>query len=116
VSLACPICEETWPEDTPSCVCSYDFTTRDPSLAIRRLEREARRGNGVWRRGLVALIALPVTFAIPSAPMAWMLAMIQLGLSAVWIVQGLVRADVANKKLEAARQLIQLPAARLISK
>jgi hypothetical protein len=97
------------------CECGYDFDTRDPGVAISRLSTEARRGNGIWRRGLIALLALPVTFfAITSVPTAMMLATIQLVAASVWIVQGLIKADVANRKLSAARQLVQLPAARLL--
>jgi hypothetical protein len=96
---------------------SLDFTTRDPSVAIQRFSREARRGNGLWRRGLIAMMCLPITFfAIGSLPTALLLSMVQLGLSAVWIVKGLVRADIANRKLEAAKQLVQLPAARLVER
>lgn len=114
VALACPVCDQAWPEGTPRCTCGYDFTTRDPSVAIRRLGREARRGNGIWRRGLIGMIALPVTlFALPLS-LGASAAMLQLGLSALWLVQGLARADRANKRLVVAKQLIQLPAARVV--
>ena len=112
--MQCAVCNERWPEGTASCHCGYDFTTRDPTRAIARFTREARHGNRVWRRGLVALICLPITFAIGSLPTGMMLAMGQLGLALIWIVQGLVRADIANKKLTAAKQLAQLPEARLL--
>jgi hypothetical protein len=112
--MVCAVCNDAWPEGTRSCHCGYDFTTRDPALAIARFRREARYGNRVWRRGLVALVFLPVTLAIGSLPTGMMLAMGQLGLALIWIVQGLVRADIANKKLSAAKQLIQLPTARLL--
>jgi len=112
--LACPVCAHVWPEGTASCACGYDFTTRDPRLAIERFTREARGGNAVWRRGLIALVCLPITFSIGALPTGMMLAMAQFGLAAVWIVQGLVRADVANRKLAAAKELIQLPPARLL--
>jgi hypothetical protein len=108
------VCNHEWPEGTPSCHCGYDFTTRDPSLAIARFTREARHGNRVWLRGLVALVLLPVTFAIGSLPTGLMLAMGQLGLSLIWMVQGIVRSDIANKRLAAAKQLTQLPPARLL--
>jgi hypothetical protein len=110
--MTCPVCDR--PEAHDRCDCGYDFTTRDPSRAIERFSTEARRGNNVWRRGLVALIVLPVTFSLGSLAMGMMLGMIQLGLATLWIVQGLVRADVANKRLAAAKQLIALPTARLL--
>ena len=69
----------------------------------------------MWRRGLVALFFLPITISI-GAPVGYLLGMTQLGLAAIWIVQGLVRADVANKKLAAAKQLVQLPAARVVQR
>ncbi len=117
MSVDCPVCDERWPADAPRCTCGYDFATRDPSIAIQRFTRDARRGNGIWRRGLVTMVALPVTFfAIASVPTAMLLATIQLCAAVVWIVQGLVRADVANKKLAAAKQLAQLPAARLVQR
>jgi len=117
VTLACPVCDESWSDGTAACSCGYDFTTRDPSIAIRRLGREVRHGNAVWRRGLVALVAVPVTlFWLPTFSLAASLAMFQLALSAIWIVQGLVRADRATKHLAAAKQLIQLPAARLVER
>jgi hypothetical protein len=112
--MDCAVCNERWPEGTPSCTCGYDFTTRDPTLAIARSTRQARYGNRVGRRGLVALVCRPITFSIGSLPTGMMLAMGQLGLALLWIVQGLVRADLANKKLAAAKQLIQLPEARLL--
>ena len=111
--IDCPVCNLSSPEGAPRCACGFDFTTRSPAIAIDRLAREARRGNNVWRRGLVALFFLPVMLSI-GAPVSWLLGMTQLGLAAIWIVQGLVRADVANRKLAAARQLVQLPAARVI--
>lgn len=112
--MRCAVCDQSWPDGTPACMCGYDFTTRDPKLAISRFTREVHHGNRVWRRGLVALILLPVTFAIGTLPTGMMLAMGQLGIALIWIVQGLVRADIANKKLAAAKQLIQLPPARLL--
>lgn len=112
--MRCAVCNDDWPEGTPSCLCGYDFDTRDPSRAIARFTREARHGNRVWRRGLVALVLLPVTLSIGALPTGLMLAMGQLGLALLWIVQGLVRADIANRKLGAAKQLNQLPAARLL--
>jgi hypothetical protein len=110
------VCNERWPEDAAECHCGYDFTTRDPRGAITRLEREARRGNSVWRRGLFAMVCLPVTFALPQLVLAGMLGMAQCGLAALWIVQGLARADAANRKLAAAKQLVALPAARIVQR
>jgi len=113
--VTCPVCEATLADGTPICSCGYNVGTRDPGVAIQRLTREARHGNQIWRRGLVAVITLPVTFMIGSLPTGMMLAMLQLGLAALWIVQGLVRSDVANRKLAAAKKLVQLPAARVVS-
>lgn len=113
--LACPVCELSSLDGTERCACGFDFTTRSPQVAIARLAREARRGNGQWRRGLVALFFLPVTIALGS-PVGLLLGATQLGLAALWIVQGLVRADVANRKLAAAKQLAQLPAARVVQR
>ena len=113
--IDCPVCNESWTDDTPSCSCGFDFTTRSPHLAITRFTRDARRGNATWRRGLIGLFFLPVTISLGfTSPAAWLVAMAQLGLSAIWIVQGLVRADVANRKLAAAKELVQLPAARVV--
>jgi hypothetical protein len=112
--VACPVCERPATEST--CTCGYDFTTRSPSLAIGRFTREARQGNAVWRRGMIALMLCPVTFSIGSLPTGMLLAIAQLGLATIWIVQGLVRADIANKRLAAAKQLGQLPEARLIER
>ena len=115
MALACPICAEAWPEATRACRCGYDFTTRDPTIAIRRYKREVRHGNRIWRRGLVALIAVPVTlFALPTFALGASLAMFQLALAAIWIVQGLARADRAGKRLVAAKQLTALPTARVV--
>jgi hypothetical protein len=112
----CPVCDEASPDHTPLCTCGYSFATRSPNLAIERFTREARHSNAVWRRGLIALVCLPITFSVGSVPTGMMLAMAQFGLAALWIVQGLVRGDVANRKLAAAKQLAQLPEARLIER
>jgi hypothetical protein len=112
--MTCPVCDR--PAVETGCTCGYDFTTRSPGLAIERFTREARRGNAVWRRGLIALVCLPITFSIGSLPTGMMLAMAQFGLATLWIVRGLVRADVANRKLAAAKQLARLPEARLIER
>lgn len=114
--MRCPVCEQVWPDGTPACPCGFDFATRDPHAAITRLAREVRRGNGIWRRGLIALLCLPITFSLGSLPTGMMLATAQLGVSILWIVQGLVRADIAGRKLAAAKALIQLPPARLIER
>ena len=112
--MTCPVCERDQQHET--CTCGYDFATRSPNLAIQRSEREARHGNRVWRRGLLAIVCLPITFSIGSPPTGMLLAVAQFGLAMIWIVQGLVRADVANKRLAAAKQLIALPEARLIER
>ena len=112
--MTCTVCARVWDEGTPACECGYDFTTRDPRLAIERFTREARHGDKRWRRGLVLMIALPITFSIGSLWTGMLLAMIQLALAALWIVQGLMSADTANRKLAAAKALIALPEARLV--
>lgn len=113
--IDCPVCALSSPDEAASCSCGFDFTTRSPHLAITRFTRDARRGNATWRRGLVGLFFLPVTITLGFAsPVGWLFAMTQLGLSAIWIVQGLVRADIANKRLAAAKELVQLPAARVV--
>ena len=113
--VTCPVCELSSLDETERCTCGFEFTTRSPQLAIDRLKREARRGNTQWRRGLVFLFFLPVTITL-GAPVGLLVGAAQLGLAALWIVQGLVRADVANRKLAAAKQLAQLPAARVVQR
>ncbi|MBA3460426.1 MAG: hypothetical protein H0T46_10725 [Deltaproteobacteria bacterium] len=113
--LTCLVCAQTWPARTPRCTCGYDFETRSPAFAIERLGREARHGNRIWRRGLVAFLLLPVAFfAVGSWPTAVMVALVQLICSVWWTVQGLIKADRANHRLDEARKLAQLPAARVI--
>ena len=112
--MRCVLCHESWPEATASCTCGFDFTANDPRPAIERLKRDARRGNNVWRRGFITMIALPITFAIDSFPLGMMLGAAQLVLAITWIVMGLARADAANRKLETAKELRQLPEARLL--
>ena len=113
--LTCPVCELSALDEAERCTCGFDFTTRSPQVAIERLKRETRRGNGQWRRGLVLLFFLPVTIAL-HPPAGLLVGSAQLGLAALWIVQGLVRADVASRKLASAKQLAQLPAARLVQR
>lgn len=112
--LTCPVCEQSQVDEPASCDCGYDFKARDPSVAIERYKRDARRGNGVWRRGLVALVALPITFTIGSYPTGILLGTLQLFVAVTWIIVGLVRADGANKRIAMAKELHQLPAARLL--
>jgi hypothetical protein len=112
--VTCPVCELRHAVDAAACPCGYDFTTRDPSLAIARFTRAARHGNAIWRRGLLALIALPIPFMLLDFPTGIMLGTLQFFLSLTWIVLGLVRADGANKRLAAAKELLQLPQARLL--
>jgi hypothetical protein len=112
--MTCPVCDRD--EQADVCTCGYDFSTRSPNVAIQRCERDVRHGNTVWRRGLLAIVCLPLTFSIGSPPTGMLLAVAQFGLATIWIVQGLVRADVANKRLAAAKQLVQLPEARLIDR
>jgi hypothetical protein len=116
-AMVCLVCAQTWPAGTPRCTCGYDLETRDPRLAIERLSARVRRGNRIWRRGLAALVLLPAAiFLIDAFPTAVLVTMVQLMCSVWWIVQGLVKSDVAGKRLATARQLALLPAARVIER
>ena len=108
---SCPVCNRV--PGTPTCACGYDFSTRDPRVAIERLERDARIGNRRWMVGFVALLCMPVTLWLGGLIFA-IVALVQLGFSLTCIVQGIARADTANQQLSAAKQLMALPEARLI--
>ena len=112
VTGSCPVCDVARVGKT--CGCGYDFDAHDPRTAIERLALEARSGNRTWLAGFVALVSLPVTFVLGGPMWGLVLALLQFGFSAGWIVQGLVRADRANKRLSAAKQLMALPEARIV--
>jgi hypothetical protein len=115
--MKCPVCDDRWPADAIRCQCGYDFETRDPSVAIVRYRRDARNGNRLWWSGLFMLIGLPVAIGLlPGSPMGFLISVAQAGVAVTWIVQGLVRAERANKRLSAAKQLVQLPAARVVQR
>lgn len=114
--MHCPVCNDRWPDDALRCHCGYDFETRDPSVAILRMKNEARFGNRLWFRGLFLMIALPLAIFLLPPPMHVGVALIQAGLAGMWIIKGLATADRANKRLAAAKQLVQLPAARIVER
>jgi hypothetical protein len=114
--MICPVCDERWPDDAFRCHCDYDFETRDPSRAIRRLTREVRHGNRLWWSGLFALMALPLAMFLVPEPWSSVISLAQAGAAVTWIVRGLIRADRGNKLLSAAKQLVQLPAARIVQR
>ena len=120
VEFACPICDERWPSRPPRCLCGYDFETGDPSRALiiigdrmKRARRLTRIGSGVFLS--IPLLWLYVSYLAPHLLLLAVLAFpLQLGIGVTLVGGGILRGARDGQRLKAARQKMQLPAARVI--
>jgi len=114
----CPVCNLRWAGAPPErCGCGYEPASRDPRLAVVLATEELSAANRRWRRGLLALLMVPVTFAflvVSVEAAAGVVTAIQMVLGLIAAGFGIAQGHVARNRLRAAQQLMQLPPARVL--
>ena len=115
----CPVCNARWAAAAPPerCACGYELESRDPRLAVVLATEELSAANRRWRRGLLALLLVPVTFAflvVSVEALAGVVTATQMLLGLLASGVGIAQGHVARNRLRAAQQLMQLPPARVL--
>ncbi|MEO7092990.1 MAG: hypothetical protein ABI175_07055 [Polyangiales bacterium] len=118
--ITCPICEEASPHAPSRCLCGYDFETQDPSRAVVVLRARLKTARRLMAGGIALLLSIPLTIYIsvsygPKFPFMVLIALpFQLGMGGGLLGSGFLRGYRDRRRLRAARERLQLPAARVI--
>ncbi|MEJ7600335.1 MAG: hypothetical protein WKG01_20665 [Kofleriaceae bacterium] len=111
----CPICELEVPPQ-PICRCGYDAETRDLVEPTRRAREAIEAAKHRWNLALwlFGLSPLWVFLLLSSLPLLGAAIGIQAGVGLVIAVLAMIDSARAHDRLIAAREIAQLPAARIV--
>jgi len=117
--VKCPICELEWPATVSSCPCGYAFTLASLRHAITRLRGARASAITLQACGVITLATVLPWLTIVSGGSSWIIvATILIPMQAVggltMLARGSARLATATRQLRAAKQLAQLPVARVI--
>ncbi len=117
--MKCPICEVEWPAAVVACACGYAFTIPSLRDATNRLRGARTTAITLQTCGAVTLASVLAWFGLVSGGSSWIIvATILIPMQVVggltMLARGSVRLRTVSRQLRTAKQLTQLPVARLI--
>jgi hypothetical protein len=123
--LVCPICVRISPGGSVRCECGYNFESREAGLAHRAADEALFHSQRRISMGLALVLGTPVLCLIAVAalvgigvpgllPFVLPLAIVPEVAGCYFTVSGLVDHRRAGRMLRAAREMTQLPPARVI--
>jgi hypothetical protein len=118
-AVRCPICEVEWAQAVSQCPCGYAFTMPSLRKSIARLRGTRTSAITLQACGAITLASVLPWLTIVSGGSSWIIiATILIPMQVVggltMLARGSARLRTASRQLRAARQLAQLPVARVV--